>query len=408
MFFSNVTLGTGKKELENIIILALPSFMILLYSFNLKDKAERKRILIIYLLFYLLTVIGFTFSNFRNNILIDKGISNRGYNLIPFISIKQMLNTPLGLKVGLYNIIGNFLMLIPLAILLPLIFDRYKKTKYYIKIIISFCLTIEILQHITKTGNFDIDDLILNIVGSFIFYLIILKTKLFTWFYKLFYEVTIPKQISNIIYYTLLILIFIIYLWYFNLIYMRYKEMQVDFSNLKCTTQEKTYLGNRGMYNYYSKCKLEGYVKKGNGNIFVNDLVKRFGSSIDKYTKELKLIKEEAITNVEVKLSKGTRKLIYTYQNNKKVYLIDIEKISYYKNGVECIIEDTLQADDKDCDAGLVTVTKSNINKGYVISKGKYYNELSCITGMYHNTKYTDYIVPKDYELNEDSCTKLR
>lgn len=407
MFFSDVTLDTGKKELENMLMLALPCFMLLFYSFNVKDREERKRILIIYLIFYLLAVIGFTFANFRDNILIDEGISSRGYNLIPFSSIKQMLNSPLGLKVGLYNIMGNLLMLTPLAILLPLIDDRFKKIKYYIGTIVLFSLVIEISQHITEIGNFDVDDLILNICGSFILYLIVLKTKLFNWFYKLFYEVNIPKKLSNIIYYILLVSLFIVYAWYCSLIYMRYKEMQVDFSNLKCVTQEKTYLGNIGRYNYYSECKLEGYVKRGNENVFVDDLVKRFGSSIDNYSKELKLIKEEAITNVYVKLSKGTRKLI-SDTDKQKTYLIDIDKISYYKNGVECIIEDSLPSDDKDCSANWLTVTKSDINKGYVISEGEYYNELSCVTGMYRDSKYIDYIVSKDYELNENSCSKLQ
>ena len=49
MFFSNVTLDTGKKELENMIILAIPCFILLFYSFNLKSKKERRNILSIYL-----------------------------------------------------------------------------------------------------------------------------------------------------------------------------------------------------------------------------------------------------------------------------------------------------------------------------------------------------------------------
>ena len=74
MFNTDITLGTGKKVLENMIILALPCFMLLFYSFNVNDKTERKKILIIYLIFYLLAMIGFTFANFRDNILIDNGI----------------------------------------------------------------------------------------------------------------------------------------------------------------------------------------------------------------------------------------------------------------------------------------------------------------------------------------------
>lgn len=168
----------------------------------------------------------------------------------------------------------------------------------------------------------------------------------------------------------------------------------------------KTYIGTIGKYNYYSKCEFNGYVKRGNENIIVVDLIKRFGQDIDKYTKELKLLKEEAITNVEVKLSPGTKKLIYDIDNHKK-YLIDIERISYYKNGVECVIENSLPLNNKDCSANLVAVKKSDLNKGYVISEGDYYNELSCVTDVYYGAKYKDYIVPKDFELDENSCSKI-
>ena len=78
------------------------------------------------------------------------------------------------------------------------------------------------------------------------------------------------------------------------------------------------------------------------------------------------------------------------------------------KNGTECIIENSFPSKEKDCSAELVTITKSDINKGYVILEGEYYNSLSCITGMYQNATYVDYIVPKDYKLNENSCLELK
>ena len=87
--------------------------------------------------------------------------------------------------------------------------------------------------------------------------------------------------------------------------------------------------------------------------------------------------------------------------------MVDIERISYYKNGVECVIENSLPSNEKDCSANLVTITKSDLNRGYVISEGEYYNELSCVTGMYQDAKYIDYIVPKDYELDANSCSKM-
>ena len=194
---------------------------------------------------------------------------------------------------------------------------------------------------------------------------------------------------------------------YISLIYQREQEKKVDFSNLGCSINEKTYLGTSGRYNYYSECKLEGFVIRGNEKIFVNDLVKRFSSNIEEYSDELKLIKEEAITNIEVKLSKGVKKLVDDDGKTQK-YLIDIDMISYFKNGVECIIEDSFPSDDKDCSAELVTVTKHDTNNGYVIQEGDYFNVLSCTTGMYSDLKVIDYYVPVDYELNENSCSELK
>ena len=407
MFKSDITLGTGKKELENMIILALPCLMLLFYSFNIKDKVERKKILIIYLIFYLLAMIGFTFANFRDNILIDNEIMKRGYNLIPFSGIKQILNSPLGLKVGLYNNIGNFLMMTPLAILLPLVDNRFKKTKNYLIVIILLTSVIELTQFITKIGSLDIDDFILNVSGSFTMFLIITKTKLNKRLYKLFYEVIIPKKISNIIYYILLISIILAFIYYILLIYQRRQENKIDFSNLECFINEKTYLGTSGKYNYYSECKLEGFITIGKEQIIINDLVKRFASNIEKYSDELKLIKEEAITNVEVKISKGVKKIVADEGKTQK-YLIDIAKISYLKNGVECIIEDSFPSNDKDCSAELVTVTKHDTNNDYIIQEGEYFNVLSCISGLYSDLKVIDYYVPIDYKLNENSCSELK
>ena len=121
MFISDIDLGTGKKELENIIVLAMPCFITFFYSLNIKNPKERKQIIIIYTFFYILALLGFTFANFRDNILIDEGIIKREHNIIPFQSIAKLLSSPLGIQFALYNIIGNFLMLTPFSILLPLI-----------------------------------------------------------------------------------------------------------------------------------------------------------------------------------------------------------------------------------------------------------------------------------------------
>jgi len=219
MFASDIKLGTGRKELENILILAIPCFMLLTYSLNTNDKQTRIKVLKFYLLFYIIALLGFTFANFRDSELLTSGIMEKGYNIIPFNTIISMFEPSIRLSFALYNIIGNFLMLTPLSILLPMINDKFKKKQNYLFTIILIGLFIEITQQITKVGNLDIDDFILNISGSYIFYLIIFKTKIHDYLYKLFYKITIPSKISNIIYYVLLITTIFIYLFYLHIIY---------------------------------------------------------------------------------------------------------------------------------------------------------------------------------------------
>ena len=101
-FVIDLDLGTGHKELENVILIALPCFIYFVTSFNEK-KEDRKKILILYLVCYIIVLLGFILSNNRSSELINQGIMSKDDNLIPFHSIKQLLNSRLGLKFGLYK-----------------------------------------------------------------------------------------------------------------------------------------------------------------------------------------------------------------------------------------------------------------------------------------------------------------
>ena len=67
------------------------------------------------------------------------------------------------------------LLFIPLGIFLPILFSKIIN----IKRIILICLTIffikELLQLLLNVGMFDIDDIILNVVGAFLSYIIFKK-----------------------------------------------------------------------------------------------------------------------------------------------------------------------------------------------------------------------------------------
>ena len=66
-------------------------------------------------------------------------------------------------------LIGNMLMFIPMGIMLPLVFKNINKKNIFV-IAILITLSIEILQPIVGR-SFDIDDIIMNLIGSIIGYL---------------------------------------------------------------------------------------------------------------------------------------------------------------------------------------------------------------------------------------------
>ena len=66
-------------------------------------------------------------------------------------------------------LIGNMLIFIPMGIMLPLVFKNINKKNIFV-IAILITLSIEILQPIVGR-SFDIDDIIMNFIGSIIGYL---------------------------------------------------------------------------------------------------------------------------------------------------------------------------------------------------------------------------------------------
>lgn len=57
-----------------------------------------------------------------------------------------------------------------MGIFLPLLFKKQNKLKNFILTNIAIILTIESLQFLSLSGSFDIDDLILNLLGALLIY----------------------------------------------------------------------------------------------------------------------------------------------------------------------------------------------------------------------------------------------
>ncbi|ALQ70519.1 VanZ family protein [Bacillus thuringiensis] len=93
-------------------------------------------------------------------------------NLVPFRSTIRYLTDfdSYNLDIVLMNTLGNVIIFIPFGFLLPLLFKQINNVKMASKIFIKFILLIESLQLLTFTGVFDIDDIILNMLGALIGY----------------------------------------------------------------------------------------------------------------------------------------------------------------------------------------------------------------------------------------------
>ena len=95
----------------------------------------------------------------------DIDVSANGYNLIPF---KEMFRYRIGSRLFFKNVIGNMLMFIPFGFFTSYIL-REIKMKWVLFITLAVSITIELTQ--SRIGRiFDIDDVILNVIGGVIGY----------------------------------------------------------------------------------------------------------------------------------------------------------------------------------------------------------------------------------------------
>ncbi len=103
-------------------------------------------------------------------------------NFKPLYTIKNYVNVILHYPDSYYyehciiNLIGNVVMFVPAGFLLPRVFKPLRKFFHFLLTAVICILFVEILQLFTLVGSFDVDDIILNLSGMVIGYLIYLCT----------------------------------------------------------------------------------------------------------------------------------------------------------------------------------------------------------------------------------------
>lgn len=170
--------------LENIFIYRI-GFLILLIAevirFVRAKKAKRKffclkEFFVVMFQVYLTLLISVTLFPLR----IGDGNADLFVNFIPIVnSVKDIIKdvtteneTWFFIKFWLTNLLGNIILLAPLAFIMPVISKKFRSLKSVV--ILCFCTScfIEFLQYVSLfVGNLrsvDIDDVILNTLGAFI------------------------------------------------------------------------------------------------------------------------------------------------------------------------------------------------------------------------------------------------
>lgn len=119
--------------------------------------------------------VGNLFSWTSNYSLFSKENLSINLNIIPFKNIfeyiNRLINNQINTSIVITNILGNLIAFAPFGFFIPELFkNKLKNTKQFTILMIITILTVEIVQFITRVGSFDIDDLILNLLGAFIVY----------------------------------------------------------------------------------------------------------------------------------------------------------------------------------------------------------------------------------------------
>ena len=98
------------------------------------------------------------------------------YNLIPFRNISVQIRR-ITQWWALKNLLGNIVPFVPFGFLLPIAYRKFNSAIKVLSTGFVSILSIEIFQFFTKLGSFDVDDIILNMIGIICGYLMFLLIK---------------------------------------------------------------------------------------------------------------------------------------------------------------------------------------------------------------------------------------
>ena len=283
--FLEIKPNSNMTEMGRLFLLCTGSIFIyfggVFLSKYRKDIKPMKINLWIFFTLYLILLITLTLFDYSwgrggfNTIKLNELRLMDNVNLIPFKTIKMFIsefNSLYDTRTVLLNLFGNVIALMPMAFFLPFIFKKQNKFKVFLLTIFIIILLIELLQLITGSGSFDIDDIILNSSGAIIMYLIIkikpVNSLLKNIFLKEKNKITKKEYICIFISIMIIIILSICLVKYRNKLYQNNlnEYMYITNPNLKivnkttfCEEMKELFYEDE-LYKYYFPCKMSDNV----------------------------------------------------------------------------------------------------------------------------------------------------
>lgn len=171
--------------LKCTIFIVLISIVVFILGLIENESKSYRENINIYIILYLTLLVSVTFFIGRTDFKIYKWWFPGQY--VPFKTIKMQFKYAL-MHTLLKNVFGNLAMLTPLSFLLMIKNKKFNNIFWQTIIILPIILLIEVTQALTHIGSFDIDDIILNYVGTIIFTFLITRFHLIDHIRKLFYS----------------------------------------------------------------------------------------------------------------------------------------------------------------------------------------------------------------------------
>ena len=365
LFYAIASFKIEMVEFFRLILLCTSCLFLyfggLLLSKYLGNNKPMKINLYIFFILYLMLLITLTLFDSswgRNGFAIKdfKVYIKQSVNLVPFKTIINYIkefNSMYSTRQIMFNLLGNICAFMPMALFLPLLFKKQSKFKNFIITMVIIILGIESLQLITTSGRFDIDDLILNLFGAFIMYLLLniksvndLINNIFLLEHNKISKKSYIKIISLIL---IIIIICVSIIVYRNKLYNQNLDDYNSINNPNITFEHDNNCGDNNsfyedeIYKYYFKCYDNSYFY-----VVVNDK--------DKFS--VKDFLDNSKYNYDIE------RLLYNMNDNNIDYEIE-HKYTYFNIKIENPNNDSSSFTDYvDSDiAKLVIIDKSNKDK---------------------------------------------